>query len=82
MREHELLRRLRRIVTCDLHQFPLNVVWPKVAAACGPMARVFTISAPRRKPLYTSTGIRAPTISIISGSASIVARPLSSTRPP
>ena len=31
MREHELLRRLRRIVTCYLHQFPLNAVWPKVA---------------------------------------------------
>ena len=31
MREHELLRRLRRIVTYDLHQFPLNAVWPKVA---------------------------------------------------
>src|SRR5271166_4943451 len=46
------------------------------------MASALTMSVPRRKPLSTSTGMRPATAPTISGNASIVARPLSSTRPP
>src|SRR5262245_45093731 len=49
--------------------------------AFAPSASAFTISVPRRKPLSTSTGI-LPAASMISGSASMVERPLSSLRPP
>jgi hypothetical protein len=41
--------------------------------ACAPMASALTISVPRRKPRSTSSGIRAPTTSTISGNVSIVA---------
>src|SRR5215472_1706999 len=46
-----------------------------------PWASALIISVPRRKPLSTRTGMRPPTASMISGKTSIVARPLSTTRP-
>ena len=62
---------------------------PGPTAACGrrppawrPSARALMASVPRRKPLSTMIGTRPWTASTISGSASIVARPSSSWRPP
>src|SRR5580704_1207802 len=50
--------------------------------AVAPVHRALQISAPRRKPESISTGMRPPTASTISGSASMVARPESSLRAP
>src|SRR6185295_3383841 len=49
---------------------------------CAPMASALTMSVPRRKPLSTRIGMRPRTASTISGSASMVERPLSSLRAP
>src|SRR5260370_178436 len=50
--------------------------------ARAPSASALAMSVPRRKPLSTRTGMRPPTVSTISGKASIVARPISPKRPP
>ena len=50
--------------------------------ARAPNASALTTSVPRRKSESTSTGMRPSTASRISGSASMVERPLSSARPP
>src|SRR5664279_1778966 len=50
--------------------------------AAAPMASALTASVPRRTPLSKMTGIRPFTAVMISGSASMVERPLSSPRPP
>ena len=47
-----------------------------------PSASALTTSLPRRKPLSTSTVVRFPTASTISGSTSIGAIELSKLRPP
>ena len=50
--------------------------------ARAPIASALTMSVPRRKPESTSTGRRPSTASTISGRASMVERPMSSSRPP
>ena len=50
--------------------------------ALAPKAKALNISEPRLNPLSTKTGILPPTASTTSGKLSIVARPLSSARPP